>query len=339
MKAAVFQGVGAGLAIEDVSDPVPAPHEVIIKVGACGICGTDLHFTDGKGFLQMPPGAILGHEFAGEVVEVGSEVERVAVGDHITALATPACGRCPSCASGDPQWCTGDTKLFPTSGAYAQYAPVAEPQVVKLPRSVPFTDAALVEPLAVGLHGCYLGHFRPGTDILVIGAGPIALATVYWARRMGAGKIVVQATSLRRERYALGLGADTFLVTGDNPVGEAIDALGGAPSLVFEAAGAPGTIERAMQVVQPRGTVIVLGWCTVPDSYVPALYLMKQINLQFSMTYNAGEFRHAIDTLDGKSVEPRAMVSQTVSLAALPEVFEELRGPSEQCKVLIDPWA
>jgi (R,R)-butanediol dehydrogenase/meso-butanediol dehydrogenase/diacetyl reductase len=243
------------------------------------------------------------------------------------------------CQAGDPQWCCGDPKLFGSPGAYAQFATVAEPQAVKLPHSLSWSDGAIVEPLAVGLHGAHLAHLPPGSDVLVIGAGPIALSTVYWARRMGAGRIVVQATSRRREQYAKELGATDFIVSGDNPVGEAIDALHGPPSVVFEAAGVPGTIEQAMQIVQPRGTVIVLGWCTVPDSYVPALYLMKQVRLQFSMTYTVGEFRHTIDTLDSGAGGPEAMVSRTVSLDELPAAFESLRGPSTDCKVLIDPWA
>lgn len=338
MRAAVFQGVGNGLAVEERPIPVPDARHVVIKVGCCGICGTDLHFTDGQGFLQMPPGSVLGHEFAGEVVDVGPEVESLVVGDHITALAIASCGRCPMCAAGDPQWCCGEPKLFGGAGAYAQFAAVAEPQAVKLPAGLSWGDGALVEPLAVGLHGVHLAHIRPGSDVLVIGAGPIALGTVYWARRMGAGRIVVQATSRRRERYALELGASDFIVSGDNPAGEAIEALHGAPSLVFEAAGVSGTIEQAMQVVRPRGIVVVLGWCTVPDSFVPALYLMKQVRVQFSMTYTVDEFRHTIDTLDGGAVQPSLMVSRTVSLDELPEAFESLRGPSTDCKVLIDPW-
>jgi threonine dehydrogenase-like Zn-dependent dehydrogenase len=338
MRAAVFQGVGNGLAIEERPIPVPDPRHVVIRVGSCGICGTDLHLTDGHGFLQMPAGAILGHEFAGEVVEVGADVERLTVGDHITALAIPSCGRCSNCEAGEPQWCTGEPKLFGLAGAFAEFTTVAETQAVKVPAGLSWKDGALVEPLAVGLHGAYLGHIRPGADVLVIGAGPIALSAVYWARRMGAGRVVVQATSRRRERYAKELGATDFIVSGDNPVGEAIEALHGPPSLVFEAAGMPGTLEQAMQVVQPRGTVVALGWCTVPDSFVPALYLMKQIRLQFSMTYSVGEFQHTIDTLDAGAVEPGTMVSSTVSLDELPAAFESLRGPSEECKVLVDPW-
>ena len=120
MRAAVFQGVDQPLSIEEVADPDPLPRMAVVRVGACGICGTDLSITSGRGFLQMPPGFVLGHEYAGEVVAVGPDVERLRVGDHVTSLAIPACGRCPQCLQGDPQWCTGDGKLM-GSGAYAEY--------------------------------------------------------------------------------------------------------------------------------------------------------------------------------------------------------------------------
>src|SRR5580700_9779863 len=132
MRAAVFQGVGKGLRVTEVPDPVPADRHVIIRVGRCGICGTDLDFTNGKGFMQAAPGRILGHEYAGEIVEVGAEVERLRIGDHITALAISACGRCRTCRNGEPEWCTGEVKLR-GSGAYGEFAQVAEPQAVKLP--------------------------------------------------------------------------------------------------------------------------------------------------------------------------------------------------------------
>ena len=173
----------------------------------------------------------------------------------------------------------------------------------------------------------------------MIGAGPIALGAVFWARRMGAGRVVVMATSDRRSAFAEQAGATSFLVAGDNPVAEAIEAIGGEPDVVIEAAGAPGTIEQAMQTVKPTGTVVVLGWCTVPDSYVPALYLMKQIRLQFSMTYDVAEFRHVIGVLEDDGAALRSMVSAVVSLDELPEMFESLRGGNTQCKVLIDPQA
>lgn len=111
------------------------------------------------------------------------------------------------------------------------------------------------------------------------------------------------------------------------------------PGVVFEAAEVPGSIEQAMQIVRPRGTVVVLGWCGVPDAYVPALYLMKEMRLQFSMTYSRNDFRDVIDALEDGLIEPAAMVTETIALDELPTVFEQLRTDTgQQCKVLVDPW-
>lgn len=338
MRAAVFEGVGQPLSVEEVPDPQPGSRFAVVRVGACGICGTDLSITSGRGFLQMPPGFVLGHEYAGEVVAVGSDVDRLRVGDHVTALAIPCCGRCPHCLQGDPQWCTGDEKLM-GSGAYAEYVAIAEAQAVKVPAGLTWSDGAIIEPVAVGLHGAKLAQLDPDDRVLVIGAGPIALGAVFWARRMGAGKVVVMASTARRKAFAELAGASSFLVAADDPVAEAIEALGGTPDVVIEAAGAPGTIEQAMQTVKPTGTVVVLGWCTVPDTYVPALYLMKEIRLQFSMTYDVAEFRHVIDTLEHDGAPLRSLVSSVVSLDELPEMFESLRGGNAECKVVIDPQA
>ncbi len=115
----------------------------------------------------------------------------------------------------------------------------------------------------------------------------------------------------------MALGASSFIAPEDDPTAAAIEELGGQPDVVFEAAGVLGTIERAMQIVWATGTVLVLGWCAVPDSFVPAIYMMKQIRLQFSMTYGVGDFQHVIDTLDASAVEARTMVSDTVSLDEL----------------------
>lgn len=339
MHAAVFKGPDLGFAIEEVPDPAPKPHEIILRVNRCGICGTDLHLTDGKGFLQVPAGTVLGHEFAGEVVAVGSDVAHFAVGDHATALAAiAACGQCEPCSAGELQWCISDHRFFPETGGYAQYAPVAEPQAVKLPTSLSLADAALVEPLAVAWHGYRLAELSPGADVLVVGAGPIGLSVAFWARRMGARKVVVQAQSRRREVQALAMGADAFVTSGNFAAGAGAGEFGGSPDVVFEAVGAPGAIELAMQAVRPRGTVMVLGWCGVPDAYTPALYLMKEIRVQFSMTYSVSDFIHSISVLDRGDIDPRAMITETIGLSDLPNTFNSLRAGADQCKVLVDPW-
>ncbi|MEB4209537.1 alcohol dehydrogenase catalytic domain-containing protein [Mycobacterium sp. 94-17] len=332
-------GTDGGLVIGERPDPVPLPHELVIEVHRCGICKTDLHMTDMEGFMQAPPGVVLGHEFAGTVVEIGSQVTRFGTGDHITSLAAiAACGSCPSCVAGDLQWCTGADKKFPATGGYAQYAPVAEHQAVKLPRSVSLADAALVEPLAVALHGIRLAHIQADTDVLVLGAGPIGLSAALWAKRAGARKVLIQATSRRLEALAMAMGADAFVTMGGDALGEVLHCFGKAPDVVVEAVGAPGVIEQALRTVAPRGTVVVLGWCGVPDSYTPAIYLMKEVRLQFSMTYNVGDFEHAIRLLDDGAAEPPTMVTRTIGISELPAMFARLRGATEHCKVLVDPW-
>jgi (R,R)-butanediol dehydrogenase/meso-butanediol dehydrogenase/diacetyl reductase len=145
------------------------------------------------------------------------------------------------------------------------------------------------------------------------------------------------ASSARRRVFADAVGATSFVVAGAEPVAEAVDALGGAADVVIEAAGVPGTIEQAMQSVKPTGTVVVVGWCTVPDTFVPALYLMKEVRIQFSMTYDVAEFRHVIDTLEHDGASLRALVSSIVSFDGLPDAFESLRRKNSQCKVVIDP--
>lgn len=231
LKAAVSQGPSTGLVIGDRPIPRPGRREIIVKVDRCGICGTDIHFTNGQDFLQAPVGAIPGHEYAGEVVEIGSDVSRIAIEDRITALAAiAACGRCDRCVDGDLQWCIGDDKLYPASGVYTQFAPVTEAQAVKLPMQLSAADAALVEPLAVGLHSVVLAGLEPDADVLILGAGPIGLAVAVWARQFGVERIVVQARSRRREPWARALGATDFITCGDNPVAAALESLDARPA-------------------------------------------------------------------------------------------------------------
>jgi (R,R)-butanediol dehydrogenase/meso-butanediol dehydrogenase/diacetyl reductase len=129
MRAAVFKGPGKLLEIETLPDPVPLEGEVVIKVGKCGICGSDLHMTDGHGAIQMPPGHILGHEFSGEIVEVGKGVQGFKVGDLITSMPTTGCGSCPACLKGEPKWCP---KRVSMQGGYGEYLRTKATSAVKL---------------------------------------------------------------------------------------------------------------------------------------------------------------------------------------------------------------
>ena len=330
MKAAVFKGLGKPLAIESVPDPVPNAGEVVIKVGRCGICGSDLHSTSNP-HRTAPLGKVLGHEWAGEIVEVGLGVTKFKKGERVAVLPLSGCGMCASCLAGEPAWCA---RRNIDGGGYGEYATTHERQCFKLPQVLSLEDGALVEPMAVGLHGVVMSDMKPGQKILVIGAGPIGLATIYWARRMGAGVIAATASSTRRAKLAEDMGATMFLA----PDADMAEALGGPPDIVFEAVGAPGLIQQSINVVKRRGTVVVLGLCWDPDTFTPGGAVGKEVRIQCAGFYSAREFEHAIDPFERGSLEPRAMVTDTVSLADFPAAFEALRARTHQCKVMLDPW-
>ena len=334
MRAAVFKGPGQKLSIETRDDPVVGRGEVVLKVGRCGICGTDLHMTEGHG-VTYPVGTVPGHEVAGEVVDVGPGVDRLKVGDRVAAMPLIGCGSCDSCRTGRPRWCK-DVRF--TASGYAEYVLAGQNEAVQLPAGLSLADGALVEPLAVGLHGVLMASFAPDARVLVIGAGPIGLAVTYWARRIGVSNILVVASSTRREALAYEMGARKFMVTAEDAVPSVHRALGGSPDCVFECVGLPGMIDRAIHHVRPRGTTIVLGACTTTDVITPIQALMKEIRLQFSLTYSRTDYETVVQALDSGAVAPRRMITDTVSLEALPEAFEALRQPTTQCKVMVDPW-
>jgi (R,R)-butanediol dehydrogenase/meso-butanediol dehydrogenase/diacetyl reductase len=333
MKAAVFKGLGQPLAIEEVADPQTGPGEILIKVARCGICGSDLHMTEDP-FFGIPPGAVLGHEYSGEVVETGKGVSRVRAGDRVAVFPVRGCGHCANCLAGEMPWCA---QMRLEGGGYGEYSVAAEAQAVRLPGGVSLEDGALVEPLAVGLHGVDISGMKPGARVLVIGAGPIGLATVFWARRLGAGRIAVTASSMRREELAMQMGASAFIDPAADPIAEVNRVLGGAPDIVYECVGKPGLIARSIDHVRPRGTVVVLGLCTLPETFMPFAAVAKEVRIQASAFYSVRDFEITADVLEAGDTAPEAMVTDTVALADMPPVFEALRHRTTQCKVLVRP--
>ncbi|KQZ29117.1 zinc-binding dehydrogenase [Caulobacter sp. Root1472] len=333
MKAAVFRGLGQGLGIESVADPTPGFGEVVIKVGRCGICGSDLHMTEDPMF-EVPPGMILGHEFAGEIASVGKGVVGLSVGDRVAVPPVRGCGTCPSCLAGEPAWCD---QMQLIGGGYGEYALASQRQIVRLPSSATIADGALVEPLAVALHGVVRSGLRPGDKAVVLGAGPIGLATAYWARRMGAAAVVVTDLHRFQEERAMTMGATAFVAGEEDPVAQADRILGGKADVVFECVGAPGLIAQAVEHVGAKGVILVQGLCTRPDSFIPFKALSKECRIQFANFFKTQEYEAALDALSAGAVEPRALITETISLEQLPDTFEALRRRTHQCKVQVAP--
>lgn len=334
MKAAIYRGVDEGMVVEQIDDPTPGAHEVVIEVHRCGICGSDVHMTDGAGMMEYPAGSILGHEYAGVVADVSHAVTRVAPGDRVTALAMPGCGQCNACTQGDLLQCEGRSdEIVSASGAFAEYATTGEAAVVKLADGVDAETGALVEPLWVALHGVDISGVAPGDRATILGAGPIALSTLVWLRERGVDDVTVVATSHRRERYATALGATEFVaIDPADPTTHPAEA-----DVVFEAAGTVGAISTAFGLTRSRGSVVSFGYCDEPDQIIPALVLMKELSLQFSMMYDRRHFERTLAALQEGWIAPTPLVSGVVSLDEFPEVFRDLHGTNDHCKVIVDP--
>ena len=333
MKAAIFKERGQPLAIEGISDPTPGPGEVVVQVGRCGICGSDLHVTREPANLA-PAGKVLGHEYAGEVIATGRDVTRVKTGDNVAVMPLSSCGACANCLAGEPAWCA-ERKI--DGGGYAEYSLTHERQCIKLPGTLSMEDGALVEPMAVGLHAVAQSGLGPGDKVLVYGAGPIGLATIFWLKRMGAGQIAVTARTTQRKELALKMGADLFVTPSDDPPAAVIEAMGGPADIVFECVGASGLLQQSILSVRMRGRVVVAGLCFHADSIVPAAMVVREARIQPAAFYSLAEFQHAAEPLDQGAVEPRMMVTDTVPLIDMPPAFEALRERTTQCKVMVKP--
>jgi len=339
VRAAVFHEVGKPLVVETVPDPKPGPGELVLAVKACGICGTDVH--GAKHPPGLPHGTVMGHEFAGEVVELGSGSDPgFAVGDRVCAVPFIGCGSCRGCLSGDPFACptANPTGLGVVSGAYAEFVKVRSEFSLALPESLSYAEGALVEPLSVGLHAVKQSRLCAGERVLVIGAGPIGLVTATWAKLFGARDVIVSELAPGRLALAEHFGASGVIDASREEVGPAFERLaGGAPDLVFECVGVPGLLQQSVSLVRPRGRVCVVGMCTQPDTLMPASAMIKEIEMIFVLAYRSADFALSIDMLDRERIAGLPMITERVGLDDLPTAFQALFHPTTQCKIILEP--
>jgi len=347
MRAAILRETGKPLEIGALPDPSPGPGELVVRVASCGICGSDLHVACLPGGL--PPGAVMGHEFAGEVVEVGPLDAAVAgpaaaaplrPGDRVCALPFIGCGRCGACLAGDGIRCpTLRTLGFgDVPGAFAEYARVGVGEAVRLPDAVSFAQGALVEPLAVGLHAVERARLAPGADVLVVGAGPIGLAVALWARFLGARHVVVSERAPDRRALADRFGATGTVDPAADDVATAFaDLAGAAPDTVFECVGVKGLLQECLGLAAPRASVVVVGVCMEPDTLVPALGVAKELSLYFVVAYRRRDFELTLALLEQGRIPSTEMITDVVGLDDFPGAFEALKQPTTQCKVMLEP--
>ena len=345
MKAAVFKAPGAPLMVEDVPEPRPGATDLILQVRACGICGTDLHWSESRdgsaGWRALEPETVMGHEFAGEVVEVGSGLRgQWKVGERVTAQPFIGCGHCADCLAGRAFRCASGTMRASAAlpGAYAEYTRVGAATTLRLPPSVSFADGALVEPLAVGLNAVRKARLEAGDTVLIVGAGPVGISVALWCRFFGARHILVSDLIGARAERAVDFGATGVIdASREDVAARARQLSGGPPQVVFDCVGVPGSFQLAIDYAPHDARVVIVGLCMAADTFFPAKALTKELDLSFAFIYRKRDFEIVIDLLARERIDPRGMVTSHVGFADFCAAFEALKRPSDQIKVMLEP--
>lgn len=334
MRAVVFAGNNV-LEVKEIERPVPKAGEVLLRVHNCGVCGSDLHMVQ-HGFL--PPGSVMGHEFSGEVAELGEGVSDWKVGERAISLPLMSCGECSSCKSGAVLQCAKfeSLGLGNLPGGFCEYVRVKPSSMLKIPDHVSYREAALTEPMAVGLHAINKANLKALQGCLIMGAGTVGLGVLLWALDRKAS-IVVSEPSEGRRNLVSKLG-NVFAV--DPKVTSPLDTLlSMAPlgaEVVIECVGVPGTLQQAMDYAARNGTVVVMGVCMTSDSIRPLTGVMKELELKFGLGYTFDEFKEAFEAIATKRIDVTPLITDIVTIDDFPGVFNSLMRPNNKGKVLLE---
>jgi L-iditol 2-dehydrogenase len=331
------------LEIADLPEPKPGPHEVLIRVAACGICGSDVHGYDGSSGRRIPP-IVMGHEAAGRIAAVGSNVKGLAEGERVTFDSTIYCGTCPHCLRGEVNLCDSRQVLgvscsdYRRAGAFAEYVVVPDRIVYRLPDTLSFAEAAMLEAVAVAIHGVSLAQIVPDGTALVVGAGTIGLLTLQALRAAGCSQVLVADIDPTRLKLAMELGASKVLQAEKDVVAQVMELTAGTGAdLAIEAVGRSETVTAAIESVRKGGTVVLVGNIS-PQVTIPLQKVVtRQIRLQGSCA-SAGEYPRAIELLASGAIRVQPLITAVAPLAAGPEWFERLyaREPNLM-KVVLTP--
>ena len=273
MKAVVYRGP-RNLAVEEVEVPQISPQEVLVKVRAAGVCGTDVRIYHGRFSVPVKTGRIIGHEFSGDIVEVGKEVDGLNVGMRVTVRPIMHCGRCLYCLQGRTNICLSRPTLgYEYDGAFAEYVripaqAIRNGNVFEIPRNLSYEEAAITEPLAACVNGAERSNMRPGDTVVIVGGGPIGLMHLQLARLYGAQRIIVSEVKEERLRVAESFGADVTINPLEEDLVDSVKRLtqGYGADVAIVAVGAPAAIEQAIKAVRKGGTVNIFGGCPTGSS-------------------------------------------------------------------------
>jgi len=331
------------LELADLPKPVPGEREVLIRVAACGICGSDVHGYDGSSGRRIPP-IVMGHEAAGRIAGMGSGVQGFREDERVTFDSTIFCGACKHCARGEINLCDNRQVLgvscgdYRRAGAFAEFVVVPSRVVHRLPDSLPFAEAALLEAVAVAIHGVELSGAAAGDTALVVGAGTIGYLTAAALRVAGCSRVFVADVDATRLKMVERTGVKTILTSGDDLVAKVLELTGGAGvDVVIEAVGRNETVQASIGSVRKGGCVTLVGNIS-PEVTLPLQKVVsRQIRLQGSCA-SAGEYPKAIELLASGAIDVKPLLTAIVPLEEGPAWFERLHArEANLIKVVLTP--
>lgn len=333
MRANYFIGNGS-FELREVDIPHAGPGEVVIRNMVCGVCGTDVHIKNGEpGSADVDPPVVLGHEYSGEIVEVGEGVTALHPGDHVTVDPNIYCGRCQHCRSGKKQLCESMKAVGVTrDGGFAQYSLVPQDQAFLLDPSVPFEAGAMAEPLACCIHGIDIAGIKPGQTVCVVGGGAIGLIMLQLAKLSGAAKLILSEPNAKRREAAKDLGADLTVDPTDPAV---YDNVRNTADVVIECVGNNRAVQSAFDFAN-KGATLVLFSVPKPDAQFPVPLFdvyKKELTIRGSFV-NPDTHGRAVALINAGKVDFGPIITHRYPLAELHEAIEAQSG-SESIKVVV----
>lgn len=328
------------LQIATIKKPVSKSGSVIIRVKACGICGSDLHYFE----VGEPKELILGHEFSGIVVDPGDRLD-LKVGDRVTGLPISPCLKCPACKSGNIHYCantwTDAVGLSLTnSGGLAEFLSCRSDMVKKLPDKVSFLEGTMVEPSAVSLHAINLANIKVGDKVLIIGGGIIGLMAAEFAKLNGASYIALMETNMKRGRKAMKYGKvnEVLNATNQDIIEKCLKKTNGGFDKVIECCGNKYAVSEAIMTVKPGGTIVLVGVSLTGVEIPLVASVMKEVNMQGAIAYNEVEFETVIKLIEKKIIDVSKYIDSKISLEKVQDAYLELTsGVTDKIKIVVKP--